>query len=179
MNDSWRLESLFPHEAMPTRNAPFHLHPPPLLWFPVITRIAGIRFLRAMRTVSCPFDWYYRFARLTGIMRKYMPGFGRHPIIYSYYDFHESHHATRNDASILFSIPNHKYDSANYDSHVSNLLIPCSNSIFLSFNDAFTANKTRMITVGCRIIWTRPCLMTHSRRMVWFRTWITMQALNT
>lgn len=64
-------------QYLPTRNAPFHLHPP-LLWFPVVTRIAGIRFFAGNAdSLMSIRDWYSRFARLTGIMRKYMPGFVR------------------------------------------------------------------------------------------------------
>lgn len=60
-----------------------HLHTP--LYDSVITRIAGIRiFLRAMRTISCPSDWYSMFARLTGIMRKYMPDSVRRDMTMAY-----------------------------------------------------------------------------------------------
>lgn len=102
-----------------------------------------------------------------------------HPIISSYCDFHESHHAIWNDASILFSIPNHKYDSVNYDSR------------FQSFD------SLRRIQYSC-LTWCVHCeqgtddygwmldnmnknlsCWSHLRRMVWFGTWITMQALNT
>ena len=74
---------LFRHEAnvFRQRHAPSICILLPYLWFPMIPRHHPHRghpyFLLAMRTVSCPSDWYSRFARLTGIMRKYMPGFVR------------------------------------------------------------------------------------------------------